>query len=51
MHSLKVRLGAEWLQGESCSYHMQWLESKANTPTGVRTKTDDYATQGLASTI
>ncbi|CAB1455754.1 unnamed protein product [Pleuronectes platessa] len=32
------------------SYHMRWLESKANTPTGVYTKTDDYRTQGLAST-
>lgn len=33
-----------------CSYHMRWLKSKANTPTGVYTKTDDYRTQGLAST-
>lgn len=35
---------------KSCSYHMRWLKSKANTPTGVYTKTDDYRTQGLAST-
>lgn len=30
------------------SYHMKWLNSKANTPTGVYTKTDDYGTQRLA---
>lgn len=30
-------------------YHMRWLKSKANTPTGVHTKTDDYRTAGLAS--
>lgn len=30
-------------------YHMRWQMSKANTPTGVYTKTDDYRTRGLAS--
>lgn len=47
MHPQKVRSNAG---GKKIPYyHMRWLKSKANTPTGVHTKTDDYRTAGLAS--
>lgn len=48
---IKCALKKVWSnKKKSCSYHMRWLRSKANTPTGVCTKTDDYRTRGLAST-